>query len=97
VQNLLNLADQRSRDVLMECTERDSAVVPFCPLGWPGEVRHLMLRNRALAALAGRLCLAGDRSSPDSGDPHPAPHVPHGTADWSVPAGAGRIREHSSS
>lgn len=55
VQNLFNLADQRSQDVLMECAERDIAFVPFCPLGWPGEVRHQMLRSPVLAALAARL------------------------------------------
>jgi pyridoxine 4-dehydrogenase len=55
VQNLFNLADQRSRDVLTECAERDIAFVPFCPLGWPAEVRHQMLGSPALAALAERL------------------------------------------
>ncbi|WP_210583546.1 oxidoreductase [Streptomyces sp. GESEQ-35] len=55
VQNLFNLADQRSMDVLMECAERDIAFVPFCPLGLPGEVRHQLLGNPALAALAARL------------------------------------------
>ncbi|MEU9875628.1 oxidoreductase [Streptomyces phaeochromogenes] len=55
VQNLFNLADQRSMDVLVECAERDIAFVPFCPLGWPGEVRHRMLGNPALAATAARL------------------------------------------
>jgi pyridoxine 4-dehydrogenase len=55
VQNLFNLADQRSLNVLTECAERDIAFVPFCPLGWPGEVRRQMLGNPALAALAARL------------------------------------------
>jgi pyridoxine 4-dehydrogenase len=55
VQNLFNLADQRSLDVLTECAERDIAFVPFCPLGWPGEVRRQMLGSPALAALAARL------------------------------------------
>jgi pyridoxine 4-dehydrogenase len=35
VQNLFNLADQRSLDVLDECTRQGIAFVPFCPLGWP--------------------------------------------------------------
>jgi aryl-alcohol dehydrogenase-like predicted oxidoreductase len=52
VQNLFNLADQRSLDVLRECTRRDIAFVPFCPLGWPREV---VLANPALMALAARL------------------------------------------
>jgi pyridoxine 4-dehydrogenase len=56
VQNLFNLADQRSLDVLTECAARDIAFVPFCPLGWPAEVRHQMLGNPALATLAARLC-----------------------------------------
>jgi len=33
VQNLFNLADQRSRDVLTECEARDIAFVPYFPLG----------------------------------------------------------------
>ncbi len=34
MQNLFNLADQRSLDVLAECADRDIAFVPFCPLAW---------------------------------------------------------------
>jgi pyridoxine 4-dehydrogenase len=55
VQNLFNLADQQSLDVLTECGARDIAFVPFCPLGWPGEVRHRLLTDPVLAALAIRL------------------------------------------
>ena len=55
VQNLFNLADQRSRDVLTECEARHIAFVPFCPLGWPGEVRRRLLADPVLAALAARL------------------------------------------
>jgi aryl-alcohol dehydrogenase-like predicted oxidoreductase len=55
VQNLFNLADQRSRDVLIECTERNIAFVPFCPLGWPRGVRNQILASPVLAALAARL------------------------------------------
>ena len=55
VQNLFNLADQRSLDVLTECTTRDIAFVPFCPLGWPAELRHQILASPVLAALAARL------------------------------------------
>jgi pyridoxine 4-dehydrogenase len=54
VQNLFNLADQRSQDVLAECTAQGIAFVPFCPLGWPGEVRHRLLQSPVLAALAAR-------------------------------------------
>jgi aryl-alcohol dehydrogenase-like predicted oxidoreductase len=39
VQNLFNVADQRSRDVLTECEARGIAFVPFCPLGMPGAAR----------------------------------------------------------
>ena len=35
VQNLFNLSDQRSGDLLDECTNRGIAFVPFFPLGWP--------------------------------------------------------------
>jgi pyridoxine 4-dehydrogenase len=52
VQNLFNVADQRSLDVLRECAERNIAFVPFCPLGWP---RNQLLANPVLAALATRL------------------------------------------
>jgi aryl-alcohol dehydrogenase-like predicted oxidoreductase len=55
VQNLFNLADQRSLDVLTECAERGIAFVPFCPLGWPGEVHSRLLGSPVLASLAARL------------------------------------------
>jgi pyridoxine 4-dehydrogenase len=55
VQNLFNLADQRSLDVLTECQARNVAFVPFCPLGLPGEVRHRLLADPVLAALGVRL------------------------------------------
>jgi pyridoxine 4-dehydrogenase len=55
VQNLFNLADQQSLDVLTECQARSIAFVPFCPLGWPGEERHRLLTDPVLATLAARL------------------------------------------
>ena len=55
VQNLFNLADQHSADVLAECAARDIAFVPFCPLGLPGGVRRRLLADPVLAALAARL------------------------------------------
>jgi pyridoxine 4-dehydrogenase len=55
VQNLFNLADQRSADVLDECAKRGIAFVPFCPLGFPGPVRKHLLDSPVLAALAARL------------------------------------------
>ncbi len=55
VQNLFNLADQRSLDVLTECEARAIAFVPFCPLGLPGEQRHRLLTDPDLATLGARL------------------------------------------
>jgi pyridoxine 4-dehydrogenase len=55
VQNLFNLADQRSADVLVECARRGIAFVPFCPLGWPGPTRNQLLGSPVLAALGWRL------------------------------------------
>jgi pyridoxine 4-dehydrogenase len=55
VQNLFNVADQRSRDVLTECGARGIAFVPFCPLGVPGEARRRLLTDPVLAEVAARL------------------------------------------
>jgi pyridoxine 4-dehydrogenase len=55
VQNLFNPADQRSRDVLEECAGRGIAFVPFCPLGWPQDVRNRILTEPGLVALGARL------------------------------------------
>jgi pyridoxine 4-dehydrogenase len=55
VQNLFNLADQRSGDVLAACAERGIAFVPFFPLGTPGEARRRLRNDPVLVALAGRL------------------------------------------
>ena len=55
VQNLFNLADQRSADVLAECQVRGIAFVPYCPLGLPGEQRARLLTDPVLAAAASRL------------------------------------------
>jgi aryl-alcohol dehydrogenase-like predicted oxidoreductase len=55
VQNLFNLADQRSLDVLAECEARNIAFVPFCPLGLPGEQRHRLLGEPVFAAVGDRL------------------------------------------
>ena len=54
MQNLFNLADQRSLDVLTECEARAIAFVPFCPLGLPGEQRHHLLNDPVLATLGAR-------------------------------------------
>ena len=55
VQNLFNATDQRSLDVLTECSARDIAFVPYCPLGWPREERDRILASPVLARLAERL------------------------------------------
>jgi pyridoxine 4-dehydrogenase len=55
VQNLFNLADQRSRDVLDECWRRGIAFVPFGPLGYPRGARNAILRSAALARIGTRL------------------------------------------
>jgi aryl-alcohol dehydrogenase-like predicted oxidoreductase len=55
VQNLFNLADQRSHDVLDECISRGIAFVPFFPLGWPRGGRNGPLSSPAVASLAARL------------------------------------------
>jgi pyridoxine 4-dehydrogenase len=55
VQNLFNLADQRSLDILHDCASRGIAFVPFCPLGWPRGVQNAILTSPVLANLAMRL------------------------------------------
>jgi aryl-alcohol dehydrogenase-like predicted oxidoreductase len=55
VQNLFNLADQGSADVLEECASRGIAFVPFFPLGWPQGVRNQILTSPVLAELGARL------------------------------------------
>jgi pyridoxine 4-dehydrogenase len=55
VQNLFNLADQRSLDLLDECTSRGIAFVPFCPLGWPRGVQNALLTSPVLVGLGARL------------------------------------------
>ena len=55
VQNLFNVVDQGSLDVLWECAERNIAFVPFCPLGWPEQVRKQIRTSPVLATLAARL------------------------------------------
>ena len=55
VQNLFNLADQRSFDLLGECTQRGISFVPFCPLGWPRGVQNAILTSSVLADLGRRL------------------------------------------
>jgi pyridoxine 4-dehydrogenase len=55
VQNLFNLADQRSLGVLEECADRNIAFVPYCPLGWPRGAGNPVLTSPLLVTLAARL------------------------------------------
>jgi pyridoxine 4-dehydrogenase len=55
VQNLFNVGDQRSRDVLDECSSRGIAFVPFCALGTPGRARDAILASPVLAGIGARL------------------------------------------
>jgi len=55
VQNLFNLADQRSLDVLQECTSHGIAFVPYCPLSWPRDVQNALLTSPTLTSLGTRL------------------------------------------
>ncbi len=55
VQNLFNLADQRSLDILHDCESWGIAFVPFCPLGWPRGVQNEILTSPALIDIATRL------------------------------------------
>ena len=55
MQNLFNLADRRSLDVLEACRQRAIAFVPFSPLGWPRGVRNAILSSPVLAEIGSRL------------------------------------------
>jgi pyridoxine 4-dehydrogenase len=44
VQNVYNLANRSSAQVLEECTARGIPFVPFCPLGWP-KAQHDAIRT----------------------------------------------------
>ncbi|MEY9871660.1 pyridoxine 4-dehydrogenase [Streptacidiphilus sp. MAP12-33] len=55
VQNLFNLADQGSADVLDACARRGIAFVPFCPLGFPRGVQNRILTHPTFAAVGVRL------------------------------------------
>jgi len=55
VQNLFNLADQRSLNIVHDCESRGIAFVPFCPLGWPRGVQNEILTSPVLVDIAARL------------------------------------------
>jgi pyridoxine 4-dehydrogenase len=52
VQNAYNLADRCSDPVLIECTARDIAFVPFCPLGWPKKQADAIRANPVVKGIA---------------------------------------------
>ena len=52
VQNFFNLAARESLSVLKECSAREIAFVPFCPLGFPRSQRDAMLTNPVVTAVA---------------------------------------------
>jgi pyridoxine 4-dehydrogenase len=54
VQNFFNLADRNSLPIVNECSVRNIAFVPFCPLGYPRTQREAILANRAVTAVAAR-------------------------------------------
>ncbi len=55
VQNLFNLADQSSLELLHRCTSEGIAFVPFCPLGWPRGIQNAVLTSPVLVDLGARL------------------------------------------
>ena len=55
VQNLFNLADRGSQNVLDECATRGIAFVPFCPLGWPRGIQNQIRTDSRVVDVAARL------------------------------------------
>jgi pyridoxine 4-dehydrogenase len=60
VQNYFNLAARQGTPILDECTAREIAFVPFCPLGHPRTQRDAILSNRVVT----RIAAAHDASAP---------------------------------
>jgi aryl-alcohol dehydrogenase-like predicted oxidoreductase len=52
VQNFFNLAARNSMPILDECSAREIAFVPFCPLGFPGTQRKAILANPVVTGVA---------------------------------------------
>jgi pyridoxine 4-dehydrogenase len=52
VQNFFNLAARHSTPVLDECSARQIAFVPFCPLGYPPAQREMILTNPVVTSVA---------------------------------------------
>lgn len=55
VQNLFNLSDQTSRDLVDECASRNIAFVPFLPLGWPHGSQGSIYTSPVVADVGRRL------------------------------------------
>jgi pyridoxine 4-dehydrogenase len=54
VQNYFNIAARDGQPILDDCTARDIAFVPFCPLGFPRKQRDAILTNEAVTEVAAR-------------------------------------------
>jgi pyridoxine 4-dehydrogenase len=52
VQNFFNLAARDSMSILQECSAREIAFVPFCPLGYPKGQREEILTNPVVNSVA---------------------------------------------
>ena len=52
VQNFFNLAARNSMPILDECSAREIAFVPFCPLGYPRAQREAILTNPVVDRVA---------------------------------------------
>jgi aryl-alcohol dehydrogenase-like predicted oxidoreductase len=52
VQNFFNLASRDSMPILEECSTREIAFVPFCPLGYPKAQREEILTNPVVNSVA---------------------------------------------
>ena len=52
VQNFFNLAARDSMPILEECSAREIAFVPFCPLGYPRAQREEILTNSVVNSVA---------------------------------------------
>src|ERR1700736_4926618 len=52
VQNFFNLAARDSMPILEECSAREIAFVPFCPLGYPRAQRDEILTNSVVNSVA---------------------------------------------
>jgi pyridoxine 4-dehydrogenase len=54
VQNYFNLAARDSMPIVDECSAREIAFVPFCPLGYPRAQRETILTNPVVNSVAAR-------------------------------------------